>query len=75
MTIKTQINGSPCIVTLPDLGGQTCIRGRLWQWEYTHGMLGLLRKNGEPMSLKAYPGERHPLWRAIRRWERRNGKR
>ncbi len=75
MTIKTQINGSPCIVSLPDPGGQTRIRGRLWQWEYVHGMLGLLKKNGEPMSLKAWPGEKHPLWRAVRRWEKRNGRR
>jgi len=26
------------------------------------------------MSMSAWPGEKHPLWRAIRRWEKRNGK-
>jgi len=76
MTIRTTIAGNPCIVTMPDPGGQTCIRGRVWRWEYsTGGFFGLLRKDGEPMSLNAYPSERHPLWRAVRRWERRNGRR
>jgi len=74
VTIRTQINGNPCILTMPDPGGRTRIRGRVWRWEYSHGMFALLRKDGEPMSLNAYPGERHPLWRAVRRWEKRNGK-
>jgi hypothetical protein len=74
MTIRTEINGNPCIVTMPDPGGQTRIRGRVWRWEYVHGMFGLLRKDGEPMSMSAWPGEKHPLWRAIRRWEKKNGK-
>ncbi len=69
--IFLEINGSPCIVTLADPGGKTRIRGRVWRWEYCHGFLALLRKDGEPMSLSAYPGERHPLWRAVRRWEKR----
>lgn len=74
MTIRTQINGNPCIVTMADPGGQTRIRGRVWRWEYCHGFLALLRADGEPMSMKAWPGEKHPLWRAIRRRENKNRK-
>ena len=74
MTIWTEISSNPCILTFPDEGGQTRIRGRVWRWEYIHGMLGLLRKDGEPMSMSAWPGEKHPLWRAVRRWEKRNRK-
>jgi hypothetical protein len=74
MTIRTVIAGNPCILTFPDEGGQTRIRGRAWRWGYVHGMLELLRTDGEPMSMSAWPGEKHPLWRAIRRWEQRNGK-
>ena len=62
------------IVTLPDPGGTARIRGRTWRWEYCHGFLALLRADGEPMSLKAWPGEKHPLWRAVRRWEDRRRK-
>ena len=74
MTIRTVIAGNPCILTFPDEGGQTRIRGRVWRWEYLHGRLELLRADGEPMSMSAWPGEKHPLWRAVRRWEKRNGK-
>jgi hypothetical protein len=74
MTIHATIAGNPCIVTMADPGGQTRIRGRVWRWEYVHGFLGLIRADGEPMSLNTWPGERHPLWRAVRRWERRNGR-
>ena len=74
MTITTTINGSPCILTMPDTGGQTRIRGRVWRWEYIHGHFSLLRADGEPMSLSAWPGQKHPLWRAVRRWEKKNGK-
>jgi len=75
MTVVTTFNGNPCIMTFPDEGGQTRIRGRVWRWEYVHGFLSLIRADGEPMNLNAWPGERHPLWRAVRRWERRNGRR
>jgi hypothetical protein len=74
MTIRTEIAGNPCILTFPDEGGQTRIRGRVWRWEYIHGMFGLLRKDGEPMSMSAWPGEKHPLWRAVRRWEQKHRK-
>ena len=74
MTIRTVIAGNPCIVTMPDEGGQTRIRGRVWRWEYIHGMFGLLRTDGEPMSMSAWPGEKHPLWRAVRRWEQKHRK-
>lgn len=76
MTLHTSLSGNPCIVSMPDPGGKTRIRGRVWRWEYSiGGFLSLLRADGEPMSLSAYPGERHPLWRAVRRWERKNRKR
>lgn len=76
MTLRATIAGNPCIVSMPDPGGKTRIRGRVWRWEYSiGGFLALIRADGEPMSLNAYPGERHPLWRAVRRWERKNGKR
>jgi hypothetical protein len=75
VTIHAQINGNPATVTVPDPGGQTRIRGRVWRWEYVHGFLVLVRADGEPMSLKAWPGDKHPLWRAVRRWEKRNGRR
>ena len=73
MTLHLTLAGNPCIVSMPDPGGQTRIRGRVWRWEYaTGGFFALLRADGEPMSLDAYPGPKHPLWRAVRRWERRN---
>jgi len=37
MTIHTVIAGNPCIVTMPDEGGQTRIRGRVWRWEKKNG--------------------------------------
>jgi hypothetical protein len=74
MTIWTEISSNPCIVTMPDPGGQTRIRGRVWRWEYIHGRLELLRADGEPMNINAWPSANHPLWRAVRRWEKRNGK-
>jgi hypothetical protein len=74
MTIRTEIAGNLCILTFPDEGGQTRIRGRVWRWEYSHGMFGLLRKDGEPMNVNAWPGPKHPLWRAVKRWERKHRK-
>lgn len=71
MTVRTH----NAIVTMPGPGGETRIRGRTWRWEYSvGGFLCLLRADGEPMILKAWPGQKHPLWRAVRRWENRQKK-
>ena len=39
MTIRTEINGNPCIITMPDKGGQTRIRGRVDRLEQAGDLL------------------------------------
>jgi hypothetical protein len=68
-----EINGSPVIVSgLADAEGFAIVNGRMWRWEFSKRTGPLfLRADGEPRV--RWPGEKHPVWRAVKKWQRRNG--
>ena len=67
-----EINGSPVIVTVPDADGFAIVNGRMWRWEFSKRTGPLfLRADGEPRVRQ--PGEKHPVWAAVEKWQMENG--
>lgn len=69
--IFCEVGGSPCIITVADGVGQARVRGRVWRWEY-HRMLGPTFVNKDGSDRKRWPGEKHPVWKAFYRWEKKH---
>lgn len=71
--IWMEVGGSPCIVTVPDAEGFAIVNGRFWRWDWHHwGGPIFLNKDGSDR--KRIPGEKHPVWKAVARWEKRRAK-
>ncbi len=65
-----EVGGNPCILTFPDAYGEATVNGRKWRWDYTNwGGPIFLNKDGSDR--KRPPGEKHPVWKALERWEKR----
>jgi hypothetical protein len=67
-----EINGFPVIVTVADAYGEAIVNGRMWRWEFSKRTGPLfLRADGEPRV--RWPGEKHPVWAAVEKWQKENG--
>ena len=65
-----EVGGNPCILTFPDAYGEATVNGRKWRWDYTNwGGPIFLNKDGSDR--KRTPSERHPVWNAFARWEKK----
>lgn len=65
-----EVGGLPCILTVPDDYGEATVNGRKWRWDYTNwGGPIFLNKDGTDR--KRLPGEKHPVWKAFEKWERK----
>lgn len=65
-----ELNGSPCIVTVSDDYGEAMVNGRKWRWEWHH-YCGPMFVNKDGNARRRLPGEKHAVWKAISRWEKR----
>lgn len=71
--IWMEVGGSPCVVTMPDGYGETKINGRVWRWDWTNwGGPIFLNKDGSDKLRQ--PGPKHPVWKAVERWKKRQSK-
>ena len=60
----------PCVVSVSDDYGEAVVNGRTWRWEW-HNYLGPEFVNKDGSSRKRIPGIKHPVWKALKKWERK----
>lgn len=68
-----EVGGNPCIVTVSDGYGEAVINGIKWRWDW-HNYCGPTFVNKDGSDRKRMPGENHPVWKAIQKWERKRAK-
>jgi hypothetical protein len=65
-----EVGGSPCVVSMPDDYGQARVNGQVWRWDW-HNYLGPIFLNKDGSDKKRQPGPKHPVWRAVARWQKK----
>lgn len=64
-----EVGGNPCIVTVSDDSGEALVNGRKWRWDW-HNYCGPLFLNKDGSERKIQPSENHPVWKAIKKWQK-----
>ena len=67
--IFTEINGLPCILTVPEAEGFAIVNGKFWRWEET-GFGGPIFINRDGSDRERTPGPKHPVWKAYAKWSK-----
>lgn len=71
--IWMEVGGCPCVVSVPDDHGEAVVNGRTWRWDWNN-YCGPLFVNKDGSDRKRIPGENHPVWKAVARWEKKRNK-